>query len=266
MKLSIIIPAYNEELRIGKTIKKYLEFFDFVALQSKIDYEIIIVINNTKDRTEDIVKSFQGKNKKVKYLNFLRGGKGFAITEGFKYALKRDFDVIGFVDADMATSPDSFYELVKNLKWHDGAIANRYDSKSIVTPAMTFRRLVVAQIFNVFVRALFLFNYRDTQCGAKVFRCEVIKYIVPRLSITQWAFDIDILYQAKCAGFKIISCPTRWNDIEGSKINLIGSSINMLFAVVQLRIIHSLLRRLLLPLRKLTGILYLNLISRRTTR
>ena len=94
-KLSVVIPAYNEEKRIHRTLDSYAKFFS----KKVKDFEIIVVLNNCNDNTLKIVKNF--KNKKIKYLNFKEAiGKGGAILEGFKVAKG---DLIGFVDADMAT-------------------------------------------------------------------------------------------------------------------------------------------------------------------
>ncbi len=264
MKISIIVPAYNEEKRIGKTLKAYTEFFDNVSKKERFRYEILVVINNTRDRTEDVVRNFQKKNPHVRFLNLKHRGKGLAITEGFKDALKLDANLLGFVDADMATPPESFYDLVTSIKGYDGAIANRYDAKSKIHPAFTARRAIIAVGFNIFVRGLFFLNYRDTQCGAKIFTRHAIEKIIPHLTIAQWAYDIDLLYLAKREGFRIYSCPTVWYDVEGSKIDLIGTSANMFFAVGQLRILHSPFVRLLLPLKRVIGMLYHYLLARKT--
>ena len=82
------MPAYNEEKRIGKTLEEYSSFFENLRKSKKIDYEILVVINNTKDNTEKVVKSYSKKNKRIIYLNLVRGGKGYAVIEGFKDALK----------------------------------------------------------------------------------------------------------------------------------------------------------------------------------
>lgn len=255
MRTSIIIPAYNEEKRIGRTLEEYTSFLN-KKVTKDFDYEIIVVINNSKDKTEEIVKKFKLRENRMRYLNFKRGGKGFAITEGFKDALNRSNELIGFVDADMATPPESFYELISQSRNCDGVIANRYDKKSKIVPEFTFRRIVVSNCFNLIVRAMFNFPYKDTQCGAKVFRREVIERVIPRLTITQWAFDIDFLYLARKAGFSIKSCHTIWKDVEGSKIRLIRSSIEMFFAVMQLRILHSPFKRLIHLLKGVIGPLY----------
>lgn len=256
MKLSLIIPAYNEEKRIERTLRAYSIFFDSLVFKRALDYEIIVVINNTRDRTEEIVLRFQKNNPRVRYLKFKQGGKGFAISEGFRDALRRDAELIGFVDADMATGPASLYDLVKAIDHYEGAIANRYDSRSKLTPRLTFRRIIVARIFNFIVRSLFSISYKDTQCGAKLFTRHLVESVLPDLTITQWAYDIDLLYLATKKGFRIQSVPTSWMDVEGSKIRLVRSSLEMIFAIIQLRILHSRFVRVLIPLNKAIGLLY----------
>ena len=98
--------------------------------------------------------------------------------------------------------------------------------------------------FNFIVRGLFLFNYRDTQCGAKVFRKELVEEVQDKLSVTKWTFDIDLLYQIKKRGFKINEIPTIWTDKEGSKHqnklgDLIRSSLRMFAGVFRIRLINS---------------------------
>ena len=197
------------------------------------------MINGTIDNTEKVVKYYKNRYKGIKYLNLKQGGKGIAITEGFKKSLDGKWDLIGFVDADMATSPEEYWKLINSLDNFDGAIADRYIKGSNITPKFSFRRIVVSRIFNILVRIMFLLPYKDTQCGAKMFKKEVIKKILYETTITQWAYDIDLLYNCKKHNFKIRSVPTNWYEIEGSKLNLKKASIQMFFAVIQLRILKS---------------------------
>ncbi len=239
MKIAIIIPAYNEEKRIGKTLDVYSSYFNKLKNKKIIDYEIIVVINNTKDRTEDIVKEYKKANQNIRYLNFERGGKGFAVIEGFKDAFKRNNDLIGFVDADMATLPEEFYKLILQIGARDGVIADRYLKDSRVFPPVTFRRLIVGRAFNYFIRAVLFINYRDTQCGAKLFKRSALEDILPRLSMSQWAFDVELLYNLKKEKYKIISVPTKWIDREYSKINFLRAGPWMALGVIRLRILNS---------------------------
>jgi len=250
MKLSIIIPAYNEEKRIGITLEEYCSFFKTkIKNKENDDFEIIVVLNNCKDNTLKVVKEKKKKFKEIKILNFEKGGKGFAITEGFKDALKRENTLIGFVDADMATSPEAFYDLIKNIRENDGIIASRWLKNSIVSKR-TFFRTITSGGFNFLVRSLFLFNYRDTQCGAKLFTQKVIEEIVEELKLTEWAFDINLLYLCKIHNFKIKEFPTIWEDKEDSKItSLPKTSFQMFSGVIRLRIINSKIEPLARQLR-----------------
>jgi glycosyltransferase involved in cell wall biosynthesis len=237
--LSLIIPAHNEEKRIGKTLKAYSDYFEKLEKNKSLKYEILIVINNTKDKTEEIVKSAKSKNKRISYLNLKPGGKGYAVIEGFKDALSRDFDLIGFVDADLATPPEEYFKLVQNIKNQDGIIADRYLKDSKVFPPNTFRRVVVSRIFNFLARSLFLFPFRDTQCGAKLFTKKSLEKIIPSLSMSQWAFDIELLFHLKRNGFKIAIQDTVWQDMEFSKINFLKAGPMMAFGIIRLRILNS---------------------------
>jgi len=249
MKLSIIIPAYNEEKRIGKTLEEYSKFFEEKLGKN---FEIIIVINGTKDHTEGVVKEYAKKFKGIKYLNFKEGGKGFAVKEGFKVA---EGELIGFVDADLATSPEEFYKLC-NLKGYDGSIASRYLPGAIVKPKQSFSRVLASRVFNFVTRSLFIFNFRDTQCGAKLFKKQVIDKILEKLSISKWAFDIDLLYNSKKLGFKIKEVPTRWEEPGGSHINLKKDSLKMLFSILQLRILTSSFKRMFKVVRPIAKATY----------
>jgi len=238
MKISIIIPAHNEEERIGRTLFTYLKFFKSLKKQGDLDFEIIVVINNTRDKTEEIVKSYSKENKEIKYLVYKDGGKGFAIIKGFEDSLKRHNDLIGFVDADMATAPEHFYWLIKYLGKNHGAIASRGLKKSIVKTSL--KRKITHKGFNFLVRSLLFLPYSDTQCGAKIFKREAIEKIVNELGITQWGFDVDLLYRLRKTRFnKIIEIPTVWEDMEGSKLNLKSVPIRMFAMVVRLRLINS---------------------------
>ena len=233
-KVAIVIPAYNEERRIGKTLEEYCKFFR----KKKEIIEILVVLNACKDNTLKIVKKFQKKFKEIRFLDFKQGGKGFAIVEGFKDALKRDNDLIGFVDADMATPPSAFYDLIRNIKNRDGIIANRWDEKSKVGPR-TFFRKVLSKWGNFIIRSLFFFNHRDTQCGAKLFKKNLLEKIIPALGSSEWSFDVDLLFYARREKAKIKSIPTIWDDKRGSKINFKKTPITVLLSIIRLRFIHS---------------------------
>ncbi len=233
VKLSIIIPAYNEEKRISRTLESYLDFFN-KRLQ---DFEIIVVVNNSKDNTLKIVKDFSKKNNKIKYLDFKEPiGKGGAIKEGFKIAKG---DLVGFVDADMATPPEAFYDLVKNIDEYDGVIASRWLEKSKVKAKQPLLKRIGSRGFNLLIRILFSLDFKDTQCGAKLFKNYVVKNILKDLGITKWAFDINLLYIIKRKGYKVKEIPTIWNAVKASHFNLFKAVPEMFLGLIRLRLVYS---------------------------
>ncbi len=236
-KVVIVIPAHNEEDRIGRCLEDYTRFFGSLKKDMVIDYEIIVVLNGCVDNTRGVVEGFQIDNNEVVILDFMESGKGFAVVEGFKEALNRGSDFIGFVDADNATPSNAFYGLVRNIKDFDGIIADRWDERSLVGKRNFYLRLR-SGVFNFVVRTLFLFNYRDTQCGAKLFTREFIDRIYKKLGNSEWGFDVDLLFYARYFGFKIKSIPTEWHDKTGSKVGKFTPG-RMFFSVFRLRLVHS---------------------------
>ena len=239
-KLSIVMPVHDEEKRIGHTLDRYLGFFENAVKEGRLkEYEIIIVINNTIDLTKKIVEEYQKLNTPLYYLDLIPGGKGFAVLEGFKGSLYGNADYIGFVDADCSTEPEEFLRLAEAIGKDDGVIASRYLPGAIVSPKQSFKRIVVSRVFNILVRSLFFMNYRDTQCGAKIFKRNLIEKVIEKIGTTQWAFDIDLLYRIKCEGFKIKEEPTIWSDKLYSKLYLKKVGPKMALAVFRLRLTNS---------------------------
>src|SRR3989344_4625708 len=234
MKLSIVIPAYNEEKRIENTLISYYDYFN--RIYSK-DFEIFVVINGSNDNTIGVVDKISRQYEQIKYVNVSgKIGKGGAIIEGFK---RVNGDLIGFVDADMATVPDAYYDLIVKLKNFDGIVASRWINGAIINRKQPLQRRVASRAFNLLIRILFGINIRDTQCGAKLFSNKAVKSVVNDLGITQWGFDVDLLYLLRKKDFKVIEIPTTWYDQEGSKLKVAKTSWQMFLSMIRLRLIYS---------------------------
>jgi len=253
--VSIVIPAYNEEKRIGLTLDAYSKHFEELRKNKQLDYEILVVINNTTDKTEEIIKSRKKKNSKIRYINLKKGGKGYATIEGFKDALKRKNTLIGFVDADLATRPESFNFLIKHIGNAGGAIASRYVKGAVVSPRNTLPRVLASRVYNILIRSLFFMPYRDTQCGAKLFSRSAVESVVNNIGMTKFAFDLELIHKIRLSGFKIKELPTVWSDKKYSTINFWQSGPIMAVAIVRLRILHSPFRRFIRIYDKLIGII-----------
>jgi len=245
MKLSIIIPAHNEKRRIQKTIQTYHQFFAEKQKNNLLDFELVLVLNGCTDNTLFIVESLCKQLSNLVVVNLSDAGKGLAIKMGFVNSLTRVHDLIGFVDADMATSPEAFYALVQNIDKYDAIIASRYMPGAQVYPLRPwYKRWGSRIIYEPLVKLLFNLSYYDLQCGAKLFKQKTIAIIVPHLVIRGWAIDLELLYLCKKYGLHTKEVPTVWYDQADSKLTLRGG-MRMLGDVFSLRLRHSFLRFLL---------------------
>lgn len=243
MKVNIIVPAYNEEKRIGSTLKHYCSYFKKIDSEKKIETTFLVVLNGCKDKTLEIVTNLQKEFNSIKILDLKEAGKGLAVTEGFKNALNENYDLIGFVDADMATRPEYFYELIENINNTDVIFCSRYMKESTLIPQRPWiKKWGRELIFNPLVRILMGINFRDFQCGAKLFKSHVIKSVLPKMTMKDWAFDVELIFLSKKGGFRLREIPTTWYDQAGSKFNLVRAGAKMLGSIIKLRLRHSRLR------------------------
>lgn len=234
MKLSIVIPAYNEEARLQPMLEAYTRYF---TARYGGEVEFLVVVNGSADRTEEIARDFARTCRQMKVIvEPGKIGKGGAIMRGFGKAAG---DLVGFVDADNATPPDAFQDLVEHIGDAAAIIASRWRKESKVSPRQPASRLVASRLFNAMVRALFKLKISDTQCGAKLMKREAVQKVMPHLGETRWAFDVDLLFQLRRAGCRIIEWPTTWRDVGGSRLRIVRVSTEMFLAICRLRLLYS---------------------------
>ena len=214
----IVIPAYNEENRISKTL---LAYFDYFNKCKNITATFLVVCNNCSDGTAAICKEMQKEHPELHFMDLKPGGKGFAIKQGFLKVLDfKDADYIGFVDADMATAPPYFYELITNIQGHDGAIASRYKKGARVWPNRPFIKKIGGKFYNWVLRHKFHLDILDTQCGAKLFTYDIIQKAAPHMQEIGWAWDLEFLYICQLFDKDIVEVPTTWIDAPGSHLSI----------------------------------------------
>jgi glycosyltransferase involved in cell wall biosynthesis len=250
--LVLLIPAYNEEDRIGPVLREYAGAFrrGFTGR-----FKIVVVLNGCRDNTLGVVRAAAQEFPEIEYLDIPAPiGKGGALIEGLKLAPQAD--LIGYVDADGATPAPAFLDLVKRADEADCVIASRWLPGAILHQEQTHKRQFASRVFHLIVQSLFWMNIRDTQCGAKVMRRKAVETIHPNLRIADMAFDINLLYSLKRAGFSILEVPTEWTDKVGSKVVLGRTSLTMFLSTLRVRLIYSPLYAWLRPLRPLEGWIY----------
>ncbi len=230
MYLSVIIPAYNEERRISKTlfdIDKYL-------IKQDYQYEIIVVSDGSKDNTAKVVKNLTSRIKCLKLIdNKENHGKGFVVRQGL---LEAKGDIRLFTDADNSTTID---QVEKIFPWFDKGfhiiIGSRDIRGAVLDPPQPWHRVFVGNVFNLLVQVIVgLWGIWDTQCGFKALSAEAVNNILPRCKINRWAFDPEILKVGKKLGYNIKEVPVYWINDPNSKVKLKGM-VKMGFDLFKIR-------------------------------
>ena len=223
MQLSVIIPAYNEEKRITKTlgdIDKYLSKQDY-------QYEIIVVSDGSKDKTAETVKNLTSSIKNLHLIdNKENHGKGYVVRQGLMSA-KGDFRL--FTDADNSTTVDQIEKIWPEVKnGYDIIIGSRDIKGAVLDPPQPWlRNIVLGEGFKLFRKIVIgLWGVQDTQCGFKFFSKKAVEDIMPKCKIDRFAFDPEILVVGKKMGYKIKEIPVTWKNDLDSKVK-IGSMVKM---------------------------------------
>jgi dolichol-phosphate mannosyltransferase len=235
--LRIVIPAHDEQERIGPTIEEYCTEFGDLAT-------IVVVANGCSDRTAEIVASMQERFANLALVDVPNAiGKGGAVRVGFATGSE---PFAGFTDADGSTGAREFKRLFELLRasGNDALVGSRWMADSRITTAQSRLRRIASRTFNGVVRGLFGLRIKDTQCGAKLFRREALGKILRALEVADFAFDIELLVRLERSGCSIVEAPTVWSDrADGTKIRLLRSSWTMLKSVLRLRLRETALWR-----------------------
>jgi dolichol-phosphate mannosyltransferase len=254
----LLIPAYNEEQRIGPVLRDYGQYF---RANYRGQFQVVVVLNGCRDNTLQVVESAAADFPEIRWLEFKAPiGKGGALIEGLRLWPKAD--LIGYVDADGATAPPAFLDLIRHCRHVDCAIGSRWIEGAIIEHTQSLRRRIYSRLFHILIELLFGMRIKDTQCGAKVMRREAMEKVHPNLRIADVAFDINLLYSLKRAGYAIREVPTTWTDKIGSKMALNKGALAIILSVFRLRVIYiPWLYALLRPFRPLEGWIYRKLRS-----
>ncbi len=252
--LLLLIPAYNEEDRIEPTLREFASYFQS---NYKGKFQLIVVLNGCRDNTLGVVEKVGRDFPFISALEFKDPiGKGGALIEGLKLAPLAD--CVGYVDADGASPPRAFHELVKHLDRADCVIGSRWLPGAVLHQAQTKMRRFTSRAFHLVVEFFFWMGIKDTQCPCKVMKRECVEKIHPYLRIADLAFDVNLIVALKRAGYRVLELPTEWTDKAGSKVTsaLFRSSLTMFLSVLRVRLIYSPFYKWLRPLRPLEAWIY----------
>lgn len=241
MELTVIIPAYNEEKRIGKTLQHIGSFFKTIEAKTKgrlnrTNIEIIVIVNNTTDNTLAVVKQYSRKFPFISAVNVpFFTGKGGAIALGFELAKGR---YVAFADADASSGPKEILKLYNAITKDaeiEGIIASRYVKGGRILGYLPLSRRMFSRAFNMITRLGFGLNYRDTQCGYKIFKGEVAKQFANKISTVGWTFDLNLLLMAKYFNYSIKEVPVSWRFAKGSTLNARKALVSVTKEIITLK-------------------------------
>lgn len=226
-ELTLVIPAYNEESRLPKTLTDAAVFLD----QWGIDYRVIVVDDGSKDNTAKLAEQYGPRFSTIRQPN---GGKGSAVQNGLMAATGR---VVAFTDADLPydlVSLKAAYDIVSQGE-ADAVFGSRDMDDSANLVERQFLRTLASQVFRGIVTLLVSRQIRDTQCGLKVFSRSAARAIFSRSTIKGFAFDAEAVFLAHCLKLRLQKVPVTLINEYASTISLSRNAIPMLMDVVRVR-------------------------------
>lgn len=211
--MSVVVPAYDEEARLPQTLERLHEYYE----ARPYSYDVIVVSDGSRDKTNEIALSFARSHPKFRLLAYEPNrGKGYAVRTGM---LAADGEFILFCDADMATPQEETEKLMVHMRQGaDVAIGSRPLKESKLEKHQPFLREMLGRASNKLIQMLAVRGIHDTQCGFKMFTRKAAKDVFSRCRLDGFSFDFEALMIARDLGYRIDEVPIRWFHQEGSKV------------------------------------------------
>jgi dolichyl-phosphate beta-glucosyltransferase len=228
--LSFVIPAFNEEARLGPTLCAIVEYID----REKLNAEVLVVDDGSRDRTAALVEGFAQHHPVVRLIrNGENRGKGYSVRHGVREA---SGDVIIMTDADLAVPIEQSPQLLEAIDaGYDIAIGSRALNEQLQRVKPPLYRRICSAAFRSMVQMLLGLDFKDTQCGFKAFTRDAAKRIFPLQKIEDLGFDPEILLIGRLLDYRIKEIPVETFHREGSKINPVLDSIKMFMELLSIR-------------------------------
>ncbi len=222
---SIIIPAFEEQDRLGDSVRKILRYIE----SEKLAAELIIVDDGSADQTAEIGEQTCAEFPEIqtKVIRYEKNrGKGFAVKTGL---LAAKADIAVFTDADLSTPIEELPKLVKPIQTgeFDLTFGSRALDRNLIGVHQPWRREQGGKVFNLIVRTLTQLPFWDTQCGFKAFNMTKFRPLLDVMQIEKFGFDVEFLYVANLHELKLKEIPVRWDHDERTKVNVFRDSQRM---------------------------------------
>jgi dolichyl-phosphate beta-glucosyltransferase len=230
MTYSIVIPAYNEGVRLRPTLHALIRHMQ----EQNWDAEILVVNDGSIDDTAQIVREYGKSNPQVLLVeNPGNRGKGFSVRNGMLHARG---DICLFSDADLSSPITEAQKLFDAIaQGADIAIGSRWLRAELQTERQPLYRQAFGRIYNLALRILLGLRFADTQCGFKAFRRDAAQRIFPLQRIERWGFDPEILFLARRAGLRVEEVPVLWAHSEGTRLHPFRDGLRMFLEAVRIR-------------------------------
>ena len=231
-KLSIVVPAFNEEGRIGPSLARLLEY----GRSRLAAFEILVVDDGSSDRTREVVAEMAKGEPAVKLLAQPHNlGKGAAVRRGM---LEAKLPVVLFTDADLSTPIEDVEKLFEAVDRVPVAIGSRAIEGSRIEIHQPFYRELMGRSFNLLVQAAAIPGIHDSQCGFKLFRTETARQLFGLARLDGFAFDVEILYLCRKLGVEVVEVPVRWRNDTASKVHPVRDTLRMARDLAVIRMTH----------------------------
>ena len=232
-EISIVIPAFEEQDRLGDSLAKIAEYLRAESARA----EIIVVDDGSGDRTADVGREVLAgfpdiMSDVIRYEQ--NRGKGHAVRTGL---LAASAEIALFSDADLSTPIQEMPKLVGPIRAaeYDVTFGSRALDRSLIGTHQPWRREQGGKVFNLIVRAVTGLPFWDTQCGFKAFNMAKFRPLLNAMRIDRFGFDVEFLYVARLHGLRLKEIPVRWNNDERSKVNVVRDSMRMFNEVREIR-------------------------------
>jgi glycosyltransferase involved in cell wall biosynthesis len=228
-ELSIVIPSYNEEARLPRSLEKIRAY----VAEHHPDAEVIVVDDGSKDGTARVVEQWQREWPALRLVpNGGNRGKGYSVRHGMLGARGR---VALFTDADLSAPIEEADKLLDALRDADVAFGSRAMNRDLISVHQSRLREVAGIIFNRCVRLFTGLSFEDTQCGFKAFQLDRSRIIFEQQRVERFGFDPEILFLAKRHGLRAVEVPVRWAHDPATKVHVIRDSLRMFSDLVVIR-------------------------------
>ena len=229
IELSIIVPSYNEELRLPASLDRIA---DYVAGCGR-STEVLVVNDGSKDRTAAVAAAYAGSIPNLRVLaNGENRGKGYSVRHGMLEARGK---IVLFTDADLSAPIEEADKLLAVMERYDLAIGSRAMDRSLIKVHESQFREFAGIVFNKIVRTVLRLPFVDTQCGFKAFGRERCRIIFEQQRIERFGFDPELLYLARRHGLRAVEIPVHWSHSPATKVNMMRDSIQMFLDVFTIR-------------------------------